>query len=231
MSELNSCFGILFPGVTVPDFVPPPLYPLKAIVSDDDGRLLKNELSSIHSDEVIWEYDGQEIEPPPEINVDGKNNDECIKDDEHNNHSDDDNDVAWEDDQSHENDSEEDQNLEISTAPYTLEIHLPMTAAGVETADNAIVLQALREISAHLTTHALPALEDWRRTLSAASGCYHSEHLDRKRKRDSQMIEENTRSITEVQKERIRKGLKDVCDLDREVQEILKTRCSRFLAS
>jgi hypothetical protein len=91
-----------------------------------------------------------------------------VKNGKHNSHSDDDSDVAWEEDQSHKDSSDigseekEDQRLEISTAPYTLEINLPMTAVGVETADNKIVLQAIREISAHLISHALPTLEGWR---------------------------------------------------------------------
>jgi hypothetical protein len=201
--------------VTIPDIEALPLNQLDAVVNDTTDRVSKDKLLLLpHSDRVVWESDGQEIEAPPDNDNDCENNAE--KDGEYKNYSDDDSDVAWEED--HENSSdtgkeEEDQRLEISTAPYTLEIHLPMTAAGVETADNSIVLQALREISGHMTAHALPALEQWREALSTALGCYHSGNIVQKRKRDSTppIITGDDEKRNQLQKERMTQKLQDVC--------------------
>ena len=118
-----------------------------------------------------------------------------------------------------------------------------MTAMGVETADNAIVLQTLREISNHLTSFALPTLTKWRGELSSAMGVYnHDNSEDKKSKKrgradDENEIQEPSRrstmpidDLTSIQeKEAISYALREVYTLELEVQTVLRTRCSTFL--
>jgi hypothetical protein len=64
LSELNSCFAILFPGVTIPDIE---AFPLKQLpVNDSTDMVSKDRISSLsrNSDRVVWEHDGEEIEAP-----------------------------------------------------------------------------------------------------------------------------------------------------------------------
>jgi hypothetical protein len=82
-----------------------------------------------------------------------------------------------------------------------------------------------------MTAHALPALEQWREALSTALGCYHSGNIGQKRKRDSTppIFTGDDEKKNQLQKERMTQKLQDVCALYQEVQDIIKTRCSRFL--
>lgn len=200
------------------------------------------------SGEVVWECDGQEVNDDDHVTDDneGCNGVERTQVAVDNSVSDDDNDdVAWEDASvpydDHE-DSEENQ-ADIITAPYTLSIMLPMTAMGVETADNAIVLQTLREISTHLTSFALPTLTKWRGELSAAMGVYNQDDSADKRSRkrgradDDNELQHSSRRLTvpadhltsKQEEEAISYALREVYTLELEVQTVLRTRCSTFL--
>jgi hypothetical protein len=67
LSELNSCFAILFPGVTIPDIEAFPRNQLETDVNDSTGMVSKDRISS--SDRVMWEHDGEEIEAPLDYNL------------------------------------------------------------------------------------------------------------------------------------------------------------------
>ena len=188
------------------------------------------------SREVVWDCDGQELDNDDDIDADievgdsGKPNPIAI---DNSVNDDDDDDVAWEDASVPYDDVEEVEESQAETviAPFTLSIRLPMTAMGVETADNAIILQALREISNHLTSFALPTLTKWRGELSSAMGVYnHNDaevEISRKRGRaddDKESLHSSRRSakpiddLTSMQeKEAISYALREVYTLELEV--------------
>ena len=254
--ELNSCFNILFPGVT--DFGSDPRYqPVREMTIPVDMRdciLSSPSISAAPVASILWECDGREVDDPEYANE--------LSDDEYKNDVADDNeDVAWEDaaeddnstDNGECNDVINDDNLTMDTnmTPFTLEIRLPMTASGIETSDNAIIMQTLREITNHLTIHALPIMREWREALSAALGCCNHAHQSvpgreassNKRKWDSNPIfsEDNTISssthlsgnidVLQENKPKFMTALREVCALDDEVQRILRTRCKTLLIS
>lgn len=257
LSELNSCFNILFPGVT--DFGSDPRYhPVREMtipLDVGDCILSSSSLSAAPAASILWECDGQEVDDPEYVN-------ELSDNDDKNDVADDNEDVAWEDAVDDENstdhgDYDDDINddnvtMDMNMTPFTLEIRLPMTASGIETCDNAIIMQTLREITNHLTIHALPILREWREALSAALGCYNHAHQSgsgremssNKRKRDSHTLcnEDNTISsginlsgstdrAQEENKLKFIGALREVCALDDEVHRILRTRCKTLLIS
>lgn len=243
LSELNSCFSILFPGVVEPSAM--------KIYSENDQKEAASETSFSQSSSgaVVWECDGQEVNDDDNVRVDDEGGDGAestqVAVDNSVNNDDDDDDVAWEDASVPYDDSEDvEENLaDIVTAPYTLSIMLPMTAMGVETADNAIVLQTLREISTHLTSFALPILTKWRGELSSAMGVYNQDDSADKRSRkrgradDDSELQHSSRRLTvpadhltsKQKEEAISYALREVYKLELEVQTVLRTRCSTFL--
>ena len=202
------------------------------------------------SGEIVWECDGQEVNNDDDLNNDNDMDDSMesapiVTDTAAVNNDDDDDDVAWEDASMPNDDFADDEEIEAETviAPFTLSIMLPMTAMGVATADNAVVLQTLKEISNHLTSFALPTLTKWRGELSLAMGVYNHDNYDdnrsRKRGRDDDVDELQQHSrrstmpiddLTSMQeKEVISYALREVYALELEVQTVLRTRCSTFL--
>ena len=202
------------------------------------------------SGEIVWECDGQEVNNDDDLNNDNEMDDSTepaplATDTAAVNNDDDDDDVAWEDASVPNDDLEDDEEIEAEAviAPFTLSIMLPMTAMGVATADNAVVLQTLKEISNHLTSFALPTLTKWREELSLAMGVYNHDNYDdnrsRKRGRDDDVNELQQHSrrstmpiddLTSMQeKEAISYALREVYTLELEVQTVLRTRCSTFL--
>jgi hypothetical protein len=243
LSELNSCFSIIFPGVVEPSAM--------KIYSENDQMEAVSDTSfpQSSSGDVVWECDGQEVNDDDNVNDDNEGADGAerpqVAVDNSVNVNDDDDDVAWEDASAPYDDSEgaEENQADIITAPYTLSIMLPMTAMGVETADNAIVLQTLREISTHLTFFALPILTKWRGELSSAMGVYNQDDSADKRSRkrgradDDSELQQSSRRLTvpadhltsKQEEEAISYALREVYTLELEVQTVLRTRCSTFL--
>jgi hypothetical protein len=230
LSELNSCFDIIFPGVT--ESVERRHLSFLHSMSSQDGNGFYDAPSK--SQPIVWECDGEEI------CCEDEKDDEAKPTSVAGSRNDDDDDVVWEDgvDDSDHEDQDEHQ-AEITSAPFTIEINLPMTAAGVETADNAIVLQTLREITSHLTTHALPILSEWRGALASALGVLNYRRDDegpsKKRKRgagkfDAALVD-NTQNDEAYcpEKDAISSALRVVCALDDEVQKVLRTRCRTLL--
>jgi hypothetical protein len=244
MSELDSCFGILFPGVfdsSSTSYSSSSDSTAAAAAAAATAKSLSSSLISSSSQSLIWECDGEEVEV--KACSDEEDGDDSAPNALENDDDDDDDDVAWEDDDEGVEVVEEDQ-VEVSMAPYTLQIIVPTTAVGVESADNAIVLHTLREIASHLTLHALPALQEWRKVLSAALGCYnHSDQKEiwtMKRKRASLAANEieSATSTTEVdraareyEKSETSKALRQVVNLEHEVLTMLNTRCNTLLSS
>lgn len=238
LSELNSCFDIIFPGVTE-SLERKPLSFLPSMSSQDSIRF--NDPPS-KSQPTLWECDGEEIfcEDDKEDEVKPTSEAERCNNDNTNNDDDDDDDVVWEDgvDDSDHEDLDEHQ-AEITSAPFTIEINLPMTAAGIETADNAIVMQTLREITSHLTIHSLPILSEWREALASALGVlnYRGEEEEPSKKRKwgkekfNPPITDNKKKDETYSPEReaISSALRVVCALDDEVQKVLRTRCRTLL--
>jgi hypothetical protein len=234
LSELNSCFDIIFPGVT--ESVERKPLSFSNSMCSQDGIGLNDAPSK--SQPVVWECDGEEICGEDEINDEVKPISVANSCNDANDNDDDD--VVWEDgvDDSDHEDLDEHQ-AEITSAPFTIEINLPMTAAGVETADNAIVLQTLREITSHLTTHALPILSEWREALASALGVLNyngeDEGPSKKRKRgtgnfnDAFIDTTNKNETYSPEKDAISSTLRVVCALDDEVQKVLRTRCRTLL--
>lgn len=230
LSELNNCFSILFPGVTEAVHT-------KSTFSSDNNNIDIHQkiIANAPSANVHWECDGEEIDGEEEEGVAAgaitfpDNADE--------------DDVAWEDESEKEVDTEEDDEAHIETlsAPYTIEINLPMTAAGIQNADNVIILQTIREITNHLNIHALPLLSDWRESLSAALGTYNQccDHITpvAKRIRLSEelcapIVDNTIRPKMEYKMMLcISAALAEVCAVDQEVQTLLSTRCRTLLGS
>ena len=218
---------------------------------------------------LLWECDGQEVDDQEYSNavsdVDDEKDNADVDDDDN---DDDDDDVAWEDaeeekkadtighdddnnNNNNNNDDDDDDDdgsidgrrSEMNMTPFTLEIRLPMTASVIETSDNEIVMHTLKEITNHLTIHALPVLRGWREALSAALGCYNhtSDSLSngmissnkRKFDSDSVVIANNTitsnNNMNQQNKMKITAALHEVCAVDDEVQKILRTRCKTLL--
>jgi hypothetical protein len=241
LSELNSCFSIIFPGVVEPSAM--------EVYSENDQKEAVSDtlFPQSSSGEVVWECDGQEVNDDDNVKddnegADGAESTQVAVDNSVN--DDDDDDVAWEDASVPYDDSEdaEENQADIITAPYTLSIMLPMTAMGVETADNAIVLQTLREISTHLTSFALPILTKWRGELSAAMGVYNQDDgADKRNRKRGRADDDNelrhSRKLTvpadhltsKQEEEDISYALREVYTLELEVQTVLRTRCSTFL--
>lgn len=236
LAELNSCFDIIFPGVTV-SLQRKPLYFLPSMSNQDSIGF--NDPPS-KSQSTLWECDGEEIYCEDEKDDEAKPSSEAGRCNDDNANNDDDDDVVWEDgvdDIDHE-DLDEHQ-AEITSAPFTIQINLPMTAAGIETADNAIVMQTLREITSHLTIHSLPVLSEWREALASALGVLNyrgeEEEPSKKRKRGTEKfnppsIDDKKKDETySPEKEAISSALRMVCALDDEVQKVLRTRCRTLL--
>ena len=233
LSEINNCFDILFPGVTEA------LYTKSAAErSDRNGIDLNHKVTrNAPSAQLLWECDGEEVEGDVEV-------DDIVNANAFSDNADDD-DVAWEDDAENESASEDEDDDDVRrqtvSAPYTIEIHLPMTAAGIQNADNAIVVQIIREINNHLRSHALPLLSDWREALSTAVGAY-NEREDRTVPTAKRM-RQNNGSAASIEDTAIRSGidhkmmmsmsaaLAEVCAVDHEVQTLLNTRCKTLLGS
>lgn len=220
------------------------------IYSENDEKEIVSDTSfpQSSSGEVVWECDGQEVNDDDNVKdddegVDGAESTQVAVDNSVN--DDDDDDVAWEDasvPHDDPDDAEENQ-ADVITAPYTLSIMLPMTAMGVETADNAIVLQTLREISTHLTSFALPTLTKWLGELSSAMGVYNQDDSADKRSRkrgrtdDDSELQHSSRRLTvpadhltsKQEEEAVSYALREVYTLELEVRTVLRTRCSTFL--
>lgn len=232
LSELNSCFDIIFPGVT--ESVE--RGPVSFSHSASSRNSIDINIPPSSSQRVVWECDGEEI------CCDDDKDDEAKPTSVSDHCNDDDDDVVWEDgvDESDNEDSDE-HHAEITSAPFTIEINLPMTAAGVETADNAIVLQTLRELSSHLRTHSLPILSEWREALASALGVFNYrgevEGPSSKRRRSAEKL--NIPMSNHVvkddvdcpEKDMISSALRVVCALDDEVQKVLRTRCRTLLGT
>ena len=232
LSEINNCFDILFPGVT------------EAVHTESTAKISYRNGIDIHQKgngsappaKLLWECDGEEVDGGVE------NGETVIMDAFPGDAADDDDDVAWEDDAENKSDSEDDDSQrQTVSAPYTIEIHLPMTAAGIQNADNAIVVQTIREINNHLRSHALPLLNDWREALSVAIGTYNEcqERVVPIGKR----IRSNNGSAVSIKDRTVRSGidhkvmtsistaLAEVSAVDHEVQTLLNTRCRTLLGS
>ena len=232
LSELNSCFDIIFPGVTESI----EQKPLSISQSMSSQNSIGFNDPPPKSQPIVWECDGEEVfceDEKDDVAQSTSLSNNCNDDN-------DDDDVVWEDgvdDSDHED--LDDHQAEITSAPFTIEINLPMTAAGVETADNAIVLQTLREITSHLTTHSLPILSEWREALASALGVlnYRREDEGPSKKRkwgavkfNAPLVDDTKKDETSSpEKEAISSALRVVCALDDEVQKVLRTRCRTLL--